>query len=371
MCIRGRSLLAFLLSSSALVSVYAQTQPDVLVFTNGEKLVGHLVRTQGKSVTFKSDMVGEVTVDWSKIQELQSSGQFALIQNGVKLRGAQDAASVPQGTLTMTGQRLTVTPAAGQPTRTVPVSDAANVVTESAFQNAIHHLSIWQAWKGTLTGGVSIISATQNSRTLTSNIALIRAVPTESWLAPRDRTLVDFSSASGKLTQPNTPDIKTSIYHADAERDEYFTPRLYGFGHLAYDHNFSQGLDLQQTYGGGIGYTLINTPAATLDLKGNIDYVRQAFQISSQNHNLIASSVSERYSRTLFHGIVVNEQLSFVPALNEPSATSALGTAGITLPVYKRLGLNANLTDAFLNDPPPGFKKNSLQFTTGVTYTLP
>ena len=36
--------------------------------------------------------------------------------------------------------------------------------------------------------------------------------------------------------------MKTSIYHADGERDEYFTPHLYGLGAVAFDHNFSQGL---------------------------------------------------------------------------------------------------------------------------------
>ena len=42
--------------------------------------------------------------------------------------------------------------------------------------------------------------------------------------------------------------MKTSIYHADAERDEYFSPAVFAFGQAQYDHNFSQGLDLQQTY---------------------------------------------------------------------------------------------------------------------------
>jgi putative salt-induced outer membrane protein YdiY len=354
----------------SVVPFHGQTPPDELVFTNGERLVGHLVRSQAKNVVFKSDMVGEVTVDWSKIQELRSNGQFALIQNGVTLRGSQDAAKVPQGSITVTDQRITITHTAGQP-QTVPVSDAAYVVSEASFQNALRHISFFEAWKGTLTGGVSIIRATQDVSAVNSNISIVRAVPLETWVDPRDRTIVDFSSSLGKLTQPNTPEVKTSIYHADAERDQYLTPRLYAFGQAAYDHNFSQGLDLQQTYGGGIGYTLIKTAAATLDVKGNFDYIRQSFQIASQNQNLIAASLMERYNRIMSHGIVVNQQLSFTPALNNTNAYSAFGSAGVTLPVYKRFGVSANLIDAFLNNPPPGFKKNSLQFTTGMTYTLP
>ena len=53
------------------------------------------------------------------------------------------------------------------------------------------------------------------------------------------------------------------------------------------------------------------------------------------------------------------------------SAYSAIGNATLTAPFYKRLNLTVGTSDSFLNDPPPGFKKNSFQFTTGVTYTLP
>jgi hypothetical protein len=38
--------------------------------------------------------------------------------------------------------------------------------------------------------------------------------------------------------------------------------------------------------------------------------------------------------------------------------------------VYKRLGFTLATLDDFLNDPAAGTKKNSFQFTAGVTYTL-
>jgi hypothetical protein len=50
----------------------AKQEPDVLIFTDDEKLIGHLVRSTGASVTFKSDTAGEITVEWSKIRELRT-----------------------------------------------------------------------------------------------------------------------------------------------------------------------------------------------------------------------------------------------------------------------------------------------------------
>jgi hypothetical protein len=59
------------------------------------------------------------------------------------------------------------------------------------------------------------------------------------------------------------------------------------------------------------------------------------------------------------------------PAWNDLHAYSAYGSVGMLLPVYRRLGFGANLIDSYLNDPPPGFKKNSVQFAIGISYTLP
>src|SRR5579863_4492971 len=79
------SLYATLLAAACLSAQTPAPPPDTLVFTNGEKLIGHLVRSNGATVTFKSDSLGEVNVDWSKIQELHTSKKFVVVGKDVKL----------------------------------------------------------------------------------------------------------------------------------------------------------------------------------------------------------------------------------------------------------------------------------------------
>jgi hypothetical protein len=86
-------LLGSLLTASGL---FAQ---DVLVFDDGERLVGKLIRSNGKSATFKSDAVGEVTVDLGKVKELQTKEAFAVIPKGVALRRGGDISKIPEGTI--------------------------------------------------------------------------------------------------------------------------------------------------------------------------------------------------------------------------------------------------------------------------------
>ncbi len=346
----------------------AKPEPDVVLFTSGERLTGHFVKSSGSSLTFKSDALGDVTVDWSKVKELQTTAKVAVIPKGVRLRKRADAASIPQGTLSVQDQQVHL---AAETPKTIPVADTGLIIDQAGFQNALtHQPGFFHAWKGTVTVAAAVVNATQDSETFTGAINLVRAIPTETWLEPRDRTILNLDAAYGEVSQPETASIKTAIFHGDAERDEYFSPRLYVFGQGDFDHNFSQGLDLQQTYSGGIGRTLIDRANETLDVKASVSYVKQQFQ-GTANLDLIGSIFAEAFDRKFKHGLVLDQHLTLIPTWNNTNAYSGIFNALLTMPVYKRINASAGFIDSYLNNPPPAFRKNSLQVTFGMTYALP
>jgi hypothetical protein len=359
------------LCSAGLRAQTPKPEPDVVVFPNGEKLIGHFESFIGGTAKFKSDTLGEITIDLSKVQELHTSQKFAVIAKNVNLARGEKGGQIPLGTISVADKTVHVNSGDGHPEQTIPVADLNNIVDEEGFHDAFRHSSFFQKWNGEVAVGTSIVEATQKSLSFNTAVSLVRAVPTETWLPPRDRTTADFSDSYGRVSQPGTPEVKTSIFHADAERDQYFTSRVYGLGSAAFDHNFSQGLDLQQIYGGGLGWSTIHNANETLDFKGSIDYEKQQFTDATQNQNLINSIFAELYTLKFAHGIALNQQLSVSPAWTNTRAYSAYGSVGLTFPVYKRLGFTTNAIDSFLNNPPAGFKKNSVQFTTGLSYTLP
>jgi len=369
-------LSAFCLLASLSLTAQTPPEPDVLIFTDGEKLIGHLVSSTGNSVTFKSDMAGEVTVDWAKVKELHSSGKFAIAEKGVVFGRHDDLTKVPQGTVAVTDQKIQVTPVNGGAPQTIPVANAENVIPQDSFLRAFERPRFTQYWKGSASFGAAIVAATQNSRSIASAVSLVRTVPNESWISPRYRTIVNFNSAYGELTETNPRStIKTSILHADVEQDEYLSHRVFAFGAAAWDHSFSQGLDLQQTYGGGLGWTVFKTPVHSLDLKGQIAYVSQRFTPSDEfpdgeTKHLIGSVFTETYDRLFRRGMTFHEQLSITPVFNDLSAYSAIGTVNLSMPVYKRLAVTIGAVDSYFNTPPPNFKRNSFQFLTSITYTI-
>lgn len=368
MAVPVRASLALYMSLFGAVSIFAQTPAatDELIFINGEKLIGELKSATDTKVTFKSNMAGEVTVEWSKVQELRTAKHFATIHKDVVFQHRSEAAKVPRGNLEMKNQTIEIAGAE----RPIPVGQVSNVVSEVEFERALHHRSWREGWLGSATAGLAFTRSTQDLNTVTSTIELARNEPGETWLRPRARTYFDFTSAYGKITQPGSPAIKTSLYHSDAERDFYFSNRFYALAGGTWDHNSAQGLDLQQAYGGGFGFTIFKNEHTDFQVMGTLRYIKQQFTDSASNKNLIASRFNQTFSHTFANKMTFSEQAGITPAYNNTDAYSAGYIAAFTIPVYHRVGFSITSFDQYINDPPPGFKKNSFQLTVGATYAF-
>ena len=378
---------------------------DTLIFANGDTLTGTLEREVGGTIFFKADELGELSVPWTKIKSLHTQAGYVVLENkpGVHLRhyvadAAHGALSVAAGAITVSpgtvppplrsakaGARPATAPAVVAAAQPIPVTNAQYILDEQTFNRQVRQEpNFFAGWNGSATAGATLAQGTQNQYTYTSAVGLVRTVPTVAWLATRNRTSADFSSSYGKITQPGYEDAgtfipttytKSSIFHADAERDEYVSSRVYALVQTAFDHNFSQGLDLQQVYGAGFGVTVVRRATQQLDLKGTLQYEKQAFitTASGTDQELVGSTLSGTYMLKLPKGILFNQQIAYVPAYNVVRAYSANETDTFTFPFYKNLSFTVGTIDSYLNDPVPSeppTTRNSFQFTTGITYTI-
>jgi hypothetical protein len=363
-----RTLALLSLATAMLPAQATKPVPDTVLFINGEQLSGTVENVDGKTVTFKSLMAGEIVIDWANIKELHSSETFALLKPGLKLDRRSTLASLPEGAVSAHDHQITLK----SPTTetTVPIAQVDRLIPAADFAKGLNPMRFTQGWAGTAGAGVSLVRATQNSTSFNGTIALTRGVPEVDWLPARSRTSIDFSQAYGTTSEANTPTVKTNIFHGGAEQDEYFSPRLFFLVDTAFDHNFSQKLDLEQAYGAGVGINLLKTPRQQLDAKGSVQYAKQTFFGPTLSNNLIAAIFSETYLRNLPHKLVFIEFGSVTPAFNNANAYSAHANASLGFPVFKGFAFTVSGIDDYLNDAPPGSKKNSTQFTTNLNYTI-
>jgi Protein of unknown function, DUF481 len=372
-------------------------EPEIkeeLTLKNDDKLTGELLNSTGTEIKFKSDLAGEVTVKWENVKELKSKRDFAVVPKDVK--DARDSAKVPQGAIKIGEKGIVVTPISAAKPETsaspagpeakpgaakeavaekeIPTVKIASIVDDATYQKEIHkRIGFRSGWDGHITTGTSMIYSTQNSSLFQVDTALKRSVPTVSWLDPKLRTTIDFTLSAGKTTQPGTETTITNIFHVGAERDEYFKPRGYYLQVFSLDHNYSQGLVLQQNYGGGIGATLFKKKESEFDITADLHYENQQFNATANVEeltlHLIGSTLTEAYTRK-WGKLQFDEKLLADIAWNNASAFSASGTSSVRVPVYKKLAFSISTIDNFLNNPQIGYKKNSFQFTTGFALNL-
>ena len=380
------------------VAPATKKEPEIkeeLILKNGDRLTGQLLNSTGTEIKFKSDLAGEVTVKWENIKELKSSREFAVVPKDVK--DARDSGRVPQGTIKIGEKGILVSPlsevkpergaapalegAKPGPAKTVvttakeiPTPQIADVVDDTTYQKEIHKkIGFKSGWDGHITTGTSMIYSTQNSYLFQVDTALKRSVPTVSWLDPKLRTTINFTLSAGKTTQPGTETTITNIYHVDAERDEYFSKKGYYLQALSFDHNFSQGLVLQQNYGFGVGSTLLKKKNSEFDVTADLHYESQQFNATANveqlNLHLVGSTLTEKYTRK-WGKVHFDEKLLADIAWNNASAFSASGTSSMRMDIYKKLAFSVSTIDNFLNNPQVGYKKNSFQFSTGFALNL-
>jgi len=351
--------------------------PDTIVFTNGDQLTGTLERSVGTTVVFRSDMAGEITVSLDKVKELHSTGSFAVLRKDI----TPTRANVTPGTLIFQGGNLTVASPTGAP-QIVPEKQIAYIIDQTAYDMELEKKpGPLYGWNGAISGGATLVRSTSTGNTFSAGISLVRAIPTVPYLPARNRTTFDLQETYGKLTTPVIPQTNpptppsiavTNIFHADAERDEYFSPRLYALAQTAFDHNYAQGLQLQQVYGGGVGWSAIKTAKQGLDLKATMQYEQQSYLKTSgtPDQDIIGSTIAEQYHRNLPRRLLFTQSFAALPAWNNFHAFSAHGAVSLAMPVFKRLSLTLTTSDNFLNDPAFGYNKNSYQFVTAISYSL-
>jgi hypothetical protein len=116
---------------------------------------------------------------------------------------------------------------------------------------------------------------------------------------------------------------------------------------------------------------VVKSAANVLDAKASMTYLHQSFSgPGNVDQSLAASNFAEAFTHKFKHGVVLAQTVSATPAWNITNDWLANASIALTVPAYKRLNIALGAIDSYLNNPPPSFKKNSFQLTTGLTYTF-
>jgi Protein of unknown function, DUF481 len=359
---------------------------DTITFGNGDTLTGKVGKVVYGNVSFHSDELGDLTIPLTKIKKMSTATAFAAGSTTQRLTKKDIAEQLPVGKIELENETLKVMLPQGE-VREFPAQNLGFMLDQSAFQRELHNESDFlYGWYGTATLGAAVVKSTNSAQTYTGAVALVRAIPTIAGLPAGSKTILNLSGAYGLAKAPEVVSggdvfqtasvTKTDILHGDLEYDKFFTPTVFGLVSGSADHNFGNGLQLQQAYGAGVGWGILRSPQNDLAVRIILQYEQQEFYngitsgLGTPTENLVSASLGEAWSRTFPHSIKFKEYVTLNPTFNVVRAYSGVAGASFLFPVYKRLNFSVTTTDNYLGDPPQGFLRNTFQFTTGVAYSL-
>jgi hypothetical protein len=131
--------------------------------------------------------------------------------------------------------------------------------------------------------------------------------------------------------------------------------------------NNSLGVYFEQSYGAGLGTLRKNG----LELDADIRFIGEHFYGVTPSLSLVGSELQEQYEFNLPAGFVFFETLDYVPVFNASHAWQGKAVAGLLKPIVftPKLSFSAMVTDDYIENAPPTFRKNYVKTTVGLTFS--
>jgi putative salt-induced outer membrane protein YdiY len=327
---------------------------DQVVLKNGDRLSGTIVKSDGKVLTIKTEYAGEISAQWSAIQEIISTQPLH-----VTLSSGQTLA----GPVTTSNDSLVVV-TTGQGTVTTPIGSVSlirNDAEQTAYERSLHP-GLMEGWAGGANVGFALTRG--NSQTKNLAIAFTAARQTlNDKLGLYTTTVYATNDAVGAVPSATANAIQSGIRY-----DHNLTPRLFGFVGADFQTDALQTLDLRSVLGGGLGFHAIKQEATTLDLLGGLNYTREKY--STFSRSFAAATVGEEFMHKVRASTVLLQKLYFYPDLSHTGEYRATFDLGTVTKISKWLGWQNSFGDIYVTNPPLGKKQNDVIFTTGLNVSF-
>jgi putative salt-induced outer membrane protein YdiY len=337
----------------AIVLIATTSFADQVVLKNGDKLTGTIVKSDGKTLLIKTEFAGEVTIQWTAVQDISSSQVLHFeLKNGHTVAGPVS---------TTDGNLVVVTKSGNVETPKDAVSVIRSDAEQLAYDNSLNP-GIREGW----TGGTNVGFALTRGNSQTKNLALAFNANRKTLndkLGLYANTVYATNDAPGA-----TPKTTANAIQGGIRYDHDLTPRLFGFGGADFQEDSLQTLNLRTVLGGGLGFHVIKSESTTVDLLAGINYTRENYDAFSRS--FAAATLGEEFLHKIGASTALTQSLYFYPNLSDAGDYRGTFNFGTVTKFSKWLGWQNAFGDIYVSNPPAGKKKNDILFTTGLNISF-
>src|SRR5436190_22713602 len=204
-----------------LLGIFGHAAADQVVLKNGDRLTGAIVKSDGKTVVLKTDMVGEVTIAFENISGVTTDKPLYIT--------LADGRTV-NGSITTNNNQVEIHSSSGQ----LVVERSAIAVLRNDAEQRVYESTLNPGWLDQWTGGADLGLALTRGNSNTTNFALGLAMARETL---RDKTtLYSASILNGEKTN-GISHTTANTFRFGARYDRNINRKLFGYGFTDLEHN--------------------------------------------------------------------------------------------------------------------------------------
>ena len=327
----------------------ARDKSDVLVMRNGDRLTCEVKSLDADTLSISLDYAaGTVSIDWSKVDHIESKQLF--------LVKTQDG-------LVYSGSLSTPSTLGARPTKIEVVEESTSKVALDKT-HVIHmeetDLSFWRRFNGQV--GMNTIYSKGN-QSVQYNLNADAVYPRPRWSAT-----VSYSSSFSSNT--GTSAVTRNESQLTGQRLLRWNNWYYA-GLLDFLQSSEQGIQLQSTFGGGIGRYLKNTNNTMISVYGGIAWQNIAYHerlVAAPNQQVTSALIVGKISLFRFDKTNLDVVTTVLPSLSDPGRIHTNLNVAYYIKLWSKFTWNVSFYGNWDNQPPPGFSSSDYGTSSGLTY---
>lgn len=346
---------------------------DEVQLRNGDRLTGNVIRSDGKTLTIRTEYAGDISVSLSAVEKVSAEKLFYVeLSNGSIIIGRITHLPKDSGALT------------------VESADFGEKLVELASIRAIrsdneHMEYLRQAipeWTDLWDGGMNMGFTLTTGNTKTRSLALGGNLGRETH---KDKTSLYATYA--KSTRIRNDDDETTAYTTRGGwRYQYTLAKgVYAFAFTDLEQNDIQYLNLRAVPGTGFGYYVTKNRFLEVEAFGGASFNHEDYFCQSGDYkntdprclsaqkiirNSAEGLAGQSLTLKLNNNISFKERMQFFPNISDKNVYRATYDSTLTVKFMKWLSWNVTASDRYISNPPADSKNNDLLLTTGLGFTF-
>jgi hypothetical protein len=346
-----RFLLFIFVGLLAVPNLTARDKSDVIVMKNGDKITCEVKGLSSNTLYISVDYIlNTLSVDWTKVDHIESKQMFLVkTQDGAVYRGTLSTPNAPE-------ERPKEIEIVQSTDKAAKLERDRVVIIDETSSN------LWQRMNGQVGLGFNYTKGNETSQyALNSQVGYVE----ERWSAGAAYNSSLSSSAGTNVSTRNELSLQA--------RKLMRWNNWYYIGVTDFLQSSVQGIQLQESFGGGVGRNLINRGSTYLTAYGGFAWQQINYQqaiVPARTQQVTTGLLGTQLRLFRFSRATLSVNATLLPALTDPGRVQFNLNTSYYVKLWGQLNWNCTFYGNWDNRPPPGFVGSDYGASSGLSISF-